>query len=91
MSRSPANALNADFCIAVKEVLDNINEKSCKGIILSSNLPNIFSAGLDLKMIRDGDKEYISKSWRALQDLWMTLYKTNIPTVAAINVSYQLF
>lgn len=34
------------------------------------------------------DKERIRAFWTALQDTWLSLYGSSVPTAAAINVEY---
>jgi len=36
------------------------------------------------------DQERMTKFWTGLQELWLTLYGTSYPTVAAINVSISV-
>lgn len=53
--------------------------------LLQSN-PTIFSAGLDILEMYKPDKERIRAFWTALQDTWLALYGSSVPTAAAINV-----
>lgn len=53
--------------------------------LLQSN-PTIFSAGLDILEMYQPDKERIRAFWTALQDTWLALYGSSVPTAAAINV-----
>ena len=60
-----------------------------KGLIIRSDVKNIFCAGLDIKELYDNKTEEEMKSmidfWHYLQDSWLNLYRLNIPMVAAVN------
>lgn len=58
--------------------------------LLQSN-PTIFSAGLDILEMYQPDKERIRAFWTALQDTWLALYGSSVPTAAAINVRPRRF
>ena len=87
MSRSPVNSLNIDLCVALKKALQSTLDKKSTGVILTSSL-SLFSAGFDLKTMYQPEVKHLTESWKAFQDLWITLYGMSIPTVAAINVNY---
>ena len=89
MARAPVNSLNTELLEALKTSLSEAQNNRSKGIILTSSLPTVFSAGLDIMEMYNTDKQRLINVWQTLQDTWLTLYSLNIPTAAAINV--QIF
>lgn len=87
MARAPVNGLNTELLGALKESLLETQKNRAKGVILTSSLPTIFSAGLDIMEMYNSDKEKLTNFWSTLQDAWLTLYSMDIPTAAAINGS----
>ena len=69
----------------VKECVDD----GAKGLIVRSDIPNIFCAGLDIKELHnkktEAEKESMIEFWHFLQDSWLNLYDLKIPMVAAVN------
>lgn len=86
MARAPVNSLNTELLSALKTSLLEAQNNRSKGVILTSSLPTIFSAGLDITEMYNTDKKRATDFWSTLQDTWLTLYSLNIPVAAAINV-----
>lgn len=86
MARAPVNSLNLELINELKQALENSLDKNCKGVILTSSLPTVFSAGLDIMEMYKPDMKRCSEFWTSLQDLWLTLYGLSVPVAAAINV-----
>lgn len=87
MARAPVNSLNTELLSALKTSLLEAQNNRSKGVILTSSLPTIFSAGLDITEMYNTDKKRATDFWSTLQDTWLTLYSLNIPVAAAINGS----
>ena len=87
MARAPVNSLNTELLGALKISLLEAQSNRSKGIILTSSLPTIFSAGLDITEMYNRDKKQLTNFWTTLQDTWLTLYSLNIPVATAINGS----
>ncbi|KAK2586487.1 hypothetical protein KPH14_010754 [Odynerus spinipes] len=85
MAKPPVNSLNLELLEDLKTSLEEAQKDKCKGIILSSSLPTIFSAGLDIMEMYKPDVNRFTTFWRTLQDTWMTLYGLEVPIAAAIN------
>lgn len=49
--------------------------------------PKVFSAGLDIMEMYGKSPEHASVFWKAVQEMWLKLYGSNMVTIAAINVS----
>ncbi|EDW03560.1 enoyl-CoA delta isomerase 1, mitochondrial [Drosophila grimshawi] len=85
MNRPPVNGLNLELLRDLQQSIEEIEgNKSC-GLILTSSNPTIFSAGLDILEMYKPDKERIRAFWTQLQDVWLALYGSSVPTAAAIN------
>lgn len=54
---------------------------------LPQDHPGIFSAGLDLTEMCGKNPAHYAEYWKAVQELWLRLYLSNMTLVAAINVS----
>ncbi|XP_038064589.1 enoyl-CoA delta isomerase 1, mitochondrial-like [Patiria miniata] len=86
MNKKPVNSLSKDFMMEMNITLEKLeNDSSCRGVILTSANPGIFSAGLDITEMYQKSSDYTSAFWRSLQDFWMRLYGSNLATVAAVN------
>ncbi|NXO02848.1 ECI1 isomerase, partial [Rhinopomastus cyanomelas] len=84
----PVNSLSLDFltefCISLEKLENN---RACRGVILTSAVPKIFSAGLDITEMCGKSTEHYAEFWRAVQETWLRLYSSNMVTVAVINGS----
>ncbi|XP_072744638.1 enoyl-CoA delta isomerase 1, mitochondrial isoform X2 [Anoplolepis gracilipes] len=87
MAKTPVNSLNTELLSALKTSLLEAQNNHSKGVILTSSLPTIFSAGLDITEMYNTDKKRLTDFWNMLQDTWLTLYSLNIPVASAINGS----
>lgn len=85
MAKPPVNSLNLELLEELKTSLEEAQKSKCQGIILTSSLPTIFSAGLDIMEMYKPDMTRFTTFWRTLQDTWMTLYSLGTPIAAAIN------
>uniref|UniRef100_U3ILK4 Enoyl-CoA delta isomerase 1, mitochondrial n=1 Tax=Anas platyrhynchos platyrhynchos TaxID=8840 RepID=U3ILK4_ANAPP len=84
----PVNSLSLDFltefCISLEKLE---NDRACRGVILTSAVPKIFSSGLDITEMCGKSTEHYAEFWRAVQEMWLRLYSSNMVTVAAVNGS----
>ncbi|XP_031782502.1 enoyl-CoA delta isomerase 1, mitochondrial isoform X2 [Nasonia vitripennis] len=85
MSRAPVNSLNLELITELRKTLETAVDNNSKGIILTSTLPTVFSAGLDIMEMYKPDIKRCTEFWHSIQDLYLTLYGMGIPTAAAIN------
>ncbi|XP_046421094.1 enoyl-CoA delta isomerase 1, mitochondrial-like isoform X1 [Neodiprion fabricii] len=85
MNKPPVNSLNLEFITELNYNFQELEKSKCRGIILTSALPKVFSAGLDILEMYKPDLKRAESFWRALQDLWLTLYGLALPTAAAVN------
>ncbi|XP_044037807.1 enoyl-CoA delta isomerase 1, mitochondrial-like [Siniperca chuatsi] len=88
MQSPPVNSLSLDFltefCIGVEKLE---MDKSCRGLIITSSQPKVFSAGLDIMEMYGKSPERCGEFWRAVQEMWLKVYSSNMVTIAAINGS----
>ncbi|XP_040448467.1 enoyl-CoA delta isomerase 1, mitochondrial [Falco naumanni] len=84
----PVNSLSLDFitefCISLEKLE---NDRTCRGVIFTSAVPKIFSSGLDITEMCGKSTEHYAEFWRAVQEMWLRLYGSNMVTVAAVNGS----
>ncbi|CAB1414436.1 unnamed protein product [Pleuronectes platessa] len=88
MQSPPVNSLSLDFltelCISVEKLE---MDKSCRGLIITSSQPKVFSAGLDIMEMYGKSPERCGEFWKAVQEMWLKIYGSNMVTIAAINGS----
>uniref|UniRef100_A0A8C5KPZ0 Enoyl-CoA delta isomerase 1, mitochondrial n=2 Tax=Jaculus jaculus TaxID=51337 RepID=A0A8C5KPZ0_JACJA len=82
----PVNSLSLELLTEFVISLEKLeNDKSFRGVILTSDHPGIFSAGLDLTEMCGRNPVHYAEYWKAVQELWLRLYLSNLVLVAAIN------
>ena len=87
LARGPSNAFSLDF---LNEILNQLKlasqDKNAKVVIIKSDIPKIFCAGLDLNIIIGKSgleiREFLN---RLYIDLWDIQYNMGKPIIAAIN------
>lgn len=85
MQRLPVNGLNLELLEVLGKTFDDLEKSKSRGMILTSESPTVFSAGLDIMEMYKPDPERCRKFWTTLQNTWIKLYTSSYPTVAAIN------
>ncbi|KAM8717649.1 hypothetical protein ACLKA7_004359 [Drosophila subpalustris] len=85
MNRPPVNGLNLELLRDIHQSIEEIEDNKSRGLILTSSNSTIFSAGLDIFEMYKPDKDRVRAFWTALQDVWLALYGSSVPTAAAIN------
>ncbi|KAG9328642.1 hypothetical protein JZ751_014449 [Albula glossodonta] len=75
---------STEFCISLEKLE---MDRSCRGVVVTSALPKIFSAGLDIMEMYGKSPERCGEFWKAVQEMWLKLYGSNMVTIAAINGS----
>ncbi|XP_029945553.1 enoyl-CoA delta isomerase 1, mitochondrial-like isoform X1 [Salarias fasciatus] len=88
MQRPPVNALGLEFLTEICITVEKLEmDKSCRGLIITSSQPKVFSAGLDIVEMYETSPEHRGEFWRAVQEMWLKLYSSKLVTIAAINGS----
>uniref|UniRef100_A0A9J8DCC7 Enoyl-CoA delta isomerase 1 n=1 Tax=Cyprinus carpio carpio TaxID=630221 RepID=A0A9J8DCC7_CYPCA len=78
----PVNSLSLHFLTEFAISLEKLKlYRSCRGVIITSTPPKVFSAGLDIY------PEHCAEFWKAVQDAWLKLYGSTKVTIATINGS----
>mmetsp|Transcript_10443 Transcript_10443/g.33158 ORF Transcript_10443/g.33158 Transcript_10443/m.33158 type:complete len:285 (-) Transcript_10443:159-1013(-) len=86
MGQPPVNALSMDLLTELKDVLRTARkDKECRGLVVASSVPKVFSAGLDLSELYQAPEDRMRAFWTALQDAWIELYSSPLVTVAALE------
>ncbi|XP_024408998.1 enoyl-CoA delta isomerase 1, mitochondrial isoform X2 [Desmodus rotundus] len=82
----PVNSLSLELLTEFVISLEKLeNDKTFRGIILTSDCPGVFSAGLDLMEMCGKNPAHYAEYWKAVQELWLRLYLSNLVLIAAIN------
>ncbi|XP_054098411.1 enoyl-CoA delta isomerase 1, mitochondrial isoform X2 [Callithrix jacchus] len=86
LNNPPVNTLSLEFLTELVISLEKLeNDKSFRGVILTSDRPGVFSAGLDLTEMCGRSPAHYAEYWKAVQELWLRLYQSSLVVVAAIN------
>ena len=87
LKRSPINAFSIDFLNEILITLKEVNnKKDVLAVMISSSIPNIFCAGLDLGILINKPILEVRKFLELLYiELWDTQYNMNKPTIAVID------
>ena len=87
LKRSPINAFSIDFLNEILITLKEVNnKKDVLAVMVTSSIPNIFCAGLDLDILIDKPILEVRKFLELLYiELWDTQYNMNKPTIAVID------
>ncbi|XP_026973592.1 enoyl-CoA delta isomerase 1, mitochondrial [Sagmatias obliquidens] len=82
----PVNSLSLELLTEFIISLEKLeNDKTFRGVILTSDCPRVFSAGLDLTEMCGKNPAHYAEYWKAVQELWLRLYLSNLVLIAAIN------
>ncbi|KAI5623088.1 enoyl-CoA delta isomerase 1, mitochondrial, partial [Silurus asotus] len=85
---SPVNSMSLDFLTELCISLEKLElDRSCRGVILTSALPKIFSAGLDITEMYGKNPEHYAEFWKSVQEIWLKVYGYSKIAIAAINGS----
>ncbi|XP_078347719.1 enoyl-CoA delta isomerase 1, mitochondrial-like isoform X2 [Oculina patagonica] len=88
LNRKPVNSFSMEFLQEINTKLDELeNDQECQGLIVTSGLPKVFSAGLDLvkEVYKPADVKRLASFWSCFQEMWLRLYGSRLATMAAIN------
>ncbi|XP_011746597.1 enoyl-CoA delta isomerase 1, mitochondrial isoform X2 [Macaca nemestrina] len=86
LKNPPVNTLSLEFLTELVICLEKLeNDKSFRGVVLTSDCPGVFSAGLDLTEMCGKSPAHYAEYWKATQELWLQFYQSNLVLVSAIN------
>ncbi|KAB0350199.1 hypothetical protein FD754_015056 [Muntiacus muntjak] len=87
----PVNSLSLELLTELVISLEKLeNDKTFRGVILTSDCPRVFSADLDLTEMCGRNPAHYAEYWKAMQELWLRTYLSSLVLVAAINVGLAL-
>uniref|UniRef100_A0A4X1VUH0 Enoyl-CoA delta isomerase 1, mitochondrial n=2 Tax=Sus scrofa TaxID=9823 RepID=A0A4X1VUH0_PIG len=82
----PVNSLSLELLTELVISLEKLeNDKVFRGVILTSDCPSVFSSGLDLRELCGRNPARYAEFWKAVQEMWLRFYLSNLVLVAAIN------
>lgn len=85
-ARPPVNSLNLEMLQELNQWLLWLGStEEVKAVILSSAIPTVFSAGLDLQEFHRPQTERLGAFWTAFQETWFILNSFPKPLIAAIT------
>ncbi|KAF6023865.1 ECI1 [Bugula neritina] len=85
MQKPPVNSFSLEFLTSLCINLDKLHSDGCRGLVIGSSLPKIFSAGLEITEMYQPDEARLREFWRTLQEFWIKLYGSQMITIAAIT------
>ncbi|XP_026762668.2 enoyl-CoA delta isomerase 1, mitochondrial-like [Galleria mellonella] len=85
LQRPPVNSLNVELLQAIINAFDDAAAKGCKGMILTSSLPTVFSAGLDINELYKPEMKRLTLFWKTFHDMALKFLTSDFPTATAIN------
>ncbi|KAA9157167.1 enoyl-CoA hydratase/isomerase family protein [Amycolatopsis acidicola] len=81
LEHGKANALDTGLC---RELAAKVDESGARALVLAGSA-KVFSAGVDLRRIRDGGAPYVREFLPALSDAFLAVFGFPGPTVAAVT------
>jgi hypothetical protein len=96
MNNKPVNALSMEMCKELSNAIKTVNEQQStsddavaapvSSIVISSSIPNIFSAGIDIKKeLYQPIPKRLSEFWCSFQQLFLDIYGLPGTTISAVN------
>uniref|UniRef100_A0A2A4J8G2 Enoyl-CoA hydratase n=1 Tax=Heliothis virescens TaxID=7102 RepID=A0A2A4J8G2_HELVI len=85
MQRVKVNSLNVELLQALRDSICEVEEKKCKGMVLTSAFPTVFSAGLDLNEFHKPDHKRLTLMNECIFDATKKLFGTDLITTVAVN------
>ncbi|XP_047026925.1 enoyl-CoA delta isomerase 1, mitochondrial-like [Helicoverpa zea] len=85
MQRVKVNSLNVELLQALRDSICEVEEKKCKGMVLTSVFPTVFSAGLDLNEFHKPDVKRLTLMNECIFHASEKLFGTDLITTIAIN------
>ncbi|CCW65870.1 unnamed protein product, partial [Phytomonas sp. EM1] len=86
LARSPVNSFNLEFLQELNQWLLWLgSNEEARAVVLTSAIPTVFSAGLDLAELHNPKQERLVQFWQSFQELWLILNSFPKPIVGAIT------
>eukprot|EP00274_Cyanoptyche_gloeocystis_P007550 CAMPEP_0196660578 /NCGR_PEP_ID=MMETSP1086-20130531/40460_1 /TAXON_ID=77921 /ORGANISM="Cyanoptyche gloeocystis , Strain SAG4.97" /LENGTH=296 /DNA_ID=CAMNT_0041995057 /DNA_START=25 /DNA_END=915 /DNA_ORIENTATION=- len=86
LARKPVNSLNTELIADLSRTVQTLEkDDTVTAFVLTSTIPGIFSAGLDLMEMHQVDKPKFFTFWTSLRRLFEILFLSPLVSVAAIS------
>jgi Delta3-Delta2-enoyl-CoA isomerase len=86
LARGPVNSLSLEFFQELNQwMLWLGSNDETKAVIVSSAIPTVFSAGLDLAEVHNPKPERLAAFWQGFQEMWLIFNSFPKPIIAAIT------
>ncbi|KAG5472116.1 hypothetical protein CUR178_02788 [Leishmania enriettii] len=86
LARAPVNSLSLELLQELNQwMLWLGSNEETKAVVISSAIPTVFSAGIDLSEVHNPKPERISVFWQSFQEMWLIFNSFPKPIIAAIN------
>ncbi|KAG8347757.1 putative Enoyl CoA hydratase isomerase [Trypanosoma vivax] len=86
LSRAPVNSLNMELFEEFNSwMLWLGSDEACRSVILTSSIPTVFSAGVDMNEMYNPQPERLRSFWKAFQEAWLILNSFPKPIIAGIS------
>ena len=84
--RPPVNSFDLTLAQQFNKTIKDLHiDGESEAIVISSSVPNVFSAGLDLAELYQPSKPRLEEFWRQVQEVWLNVYSSRLPLLAVIN------
>lgn len=84
MRHGRANALDVELCLALRDYFQVAGTSPARSVVLTGE-GGIFSAGVDLRRVLEGESAYVRQLLPALHEMCDALFSFPHPLVAALN------
>jgi enoyl-CoA hydratase/carnithine racemase len=84
LARPPANALNSELLLQLRDAVQAAPANGARGLVLSSG-PGFFSGGMDVPLLMSLDRANMTLAWQHFFAAVRALAKSAVPVVAAIG------
>uniref|UniRef100_A0A8C3YKM2 Enoyl-CoA delta isomerase 1, mitochondrial n=1 Tax=Catagonus wagneri TaxID=51154 RepID=A0A8C3YKM2_9CETA len=82
----PVNSLSLELLTELVISLEKLeNDKTFRGVIVTSGSAGVFSSGLDLREMYGKKPAHYAEFWKAVQELWLRFYQSPLVLIAGIN------
>ncbi|CAM42672.1 putative 3,2-trans-enoyl-CoA isomerase,mitochondrial precursor [Leishmania braziliensis MHOM/BR/75/M2904] len=86
LARPPVNSLSLEFFQELNQwMLWLGSNEETKAVVISSAIPTVYSAGLDLAEVHNPNPERMSGFWQSFQEMWLIFNSFPKPIIAAIT------
>ncbi|XP_043197402.1 enoyl-CoA delta isomerase 1, mitochondrial-like [Amphibalanus amphitrite] len=85
LQNPPVNSLHSELLTGLADGVKTLEKDGCRAFLLSSAIPGIFSAGLNLLEMHNQERQDLLNYWARVQNMFLTLYGTRLISIACIT------